>query len=151
MYMASSLSRWSSSTLNTDLNCWVVCLAGARAAPNGAQSFWANAPPGSWQIDLPNAGHMSFLDYDPATDPGFAPCICHYYACICHYYACAITLPAKSSGCFVPLMKAPEVPQQRSCQPCCMLVQWPVMHWVVGTHNRRDGPEFSMHAVAGRV
>ncbi|KAL0046096.1 hypothetical protein WJX82_002373 [Trebouxia sp. C0006] len=42
---------------------------GAKAAPNGAQSFWAAASDGSWQINLPYAGHMSFLDYDPATDP----------------------------------------------------------------------------------
>ena len=43
---------------------------GTRPDPNGAQSFWATAPAGSWQINLPLAGHMSFLDYDPATDPG---------------------------------------------------------------------------------
>ncbi len=48
----------------------VWCNAGAKANPNGAQSFWATAPQGSWQINLPYAGHMSFLDYDPATDPG---------------------------------------------------------------------------------
>lgn len=47
-----------------------TCNAGAKAAPNGAQSFWATASEGSWQINLPYAGHMSFLDYDPATDPG---------------------------------------------------------------------------------
>lgn len=41
---------------------------GTRPDPNGAQSFWATAPEGSWQINLPLAGHMSFLDYDPATD-----------------------------------------------------------------------------------
>ena len=50
-----------------------LCVTGARADANGAQSFWATAPQGSWQINLPNAGHMSFLDYDPATDPGSAP------------------------------------------------------------------------------
>ena len=44
--------------------------AGSRIQPNGAQSFWSNAPQGSWQVYLPNAGHMSFLDYDPQTDPG---------------------------------------------------------------------------------
>ncbi|KAL3135985.1 hypothetical protein ABBQ32_007025 [Trebouxia sp. C0010 RCD-2024] len=42
---------------------------GTRADPNGAQSFWAIAPQGSWQMNLPSAGHMSFLDYDPASDP----------------------------------------------------------------------------------
>nr|QOL01211.1 putative extracellular protein TR9_019 [Trebouxia lynnae] len=42
---------------------------GARANPNGAQSFWASAPEGSWQVNLPFAGHMSFLDYDPGTNP----------------------------------------------------------------------------------
>ena len=56
-----------------DLVLRFACVAGARPVPNGAQSFWATAPQGSWQINLPSAGHMSFLDYNPASDPGFCP------------------------------------------------------------------------------
>lgn len=51
----------------------LICVTGTRADPNGAQSFWAIAPQGSWQMNLPSAGHMSFLDYDPASDPGSTP------------------------------------------------------------------------------